>query len=60
MTDRNSFRDIIESFWSTLKLVRKGTIHKLSEKYLQDTVHQIESTVRRMTGKHLSYERLVA
>ena len=63
----------IESFWSMLKRVHKGTYHKMSAKHLQryvdefagrhgvreqDTVDQMSAVVAGMAGKRLTYRDL--
>lgn len=63
----------IESFWAQLKRGYNGTYHQMSEKHLdryvgefaarhnsrpQDTIHQMETIVRGMLGKRLTYESL--
>ena len=65
----------IDSFWSMLKRGHKGTYHKMSRKHLDryvqefagrqnqrelDTVDQMAEMVRRMEGKRLRYDTLVA
>ena len=60
----------IESFWSMLKRVHKGTFHKISPKHLQryvsefagkhnvrdsDTIAQMRDTVARLVGRNLLY-----
>ena len=64
----------IESLWSMLKRAHKGTFHKLSPKHLdryvqefagrhnireQDTIEQMHSLAKGMTGKRLRYRDLV-
>ena len=65
----------VESFWSMLKRAHKGTFHKLSPKHLQryvnefagrhniremDTLTQMAFIARRMMGKRLKYQYLIA
>ena len=65
----------MESFWSTLKRVHKGTFHKLSKKHLQryvnefsgrhnirelDTIDQMAVIVEKMDNKRLRYKDLIA
>lgn len=65
----------VESYWSMLKRAYKGTFHKMSPKHLQryvnefacrhniremSTTTQMAFVARRLMGKRLSYERLIA
>ena len=65
----------VESFWSMLKRAHMGTFHKLSPKHLDryvqefagkhnlralDTLAQMKSVVRRLAGKSLNYQELIA
>ena len=65
----------IESFWAMFKRAHKGTYHKMSPKHLQryvnefvgrhgvrpcDTITQMQTLVKRTTGKKLAYEQLIA
>ena len=65
----------MESFWSMLKRAHTGTFHKLSPKHLDryiqefagrhnlrqsDTIDQMRTVVRRLTGRRLPYRELVA
>ena len=65
----------VESFWATVERGHKGVFHKFSKKHLQryvdefagkhnarnwDTIDQMRSIYRRMIGKRLKYEDLIA
>ncbi len=65
----------VESFWSMLKRAHKGMFHKLSHKHLQryvnefcgrhniremDTLTQMRFIARKLMGKHLKYQDLIA
>ena len=65
----------VESFWSMLKRVHKGTFHKLSAKHVQryvnefagrqniremDTIDQMVHIVAHLIGKRLMYRELIA
>ena len=65
----------IESFWSMLKRAYVGTFHKIGPKHAQrcvsefsarhnmrqrDTIEQMISVVRSMTGRRLRYSDLIA
>ena len=65
----------IESFWATLKRAHKGVYHKMSPKHLGryvtefvgrhnarglDTIDQMRLMARRLVGKRLRYEDLIA
>ena len=73
--DENIHINGMESFWSVLKRAHKGTFHKISKKHLDlyvtefagkhntrtlDTIKQMESIVRGMVGKNLTYKKLVS
>ncbi len=65
----------IESFWSLLKRGYHGTFYHMSEKHLgryvgefagrhndrpEDTIDQMQSMARNMSGKRLRYQDLIA
>ena len=65
----------IESFWSILKRVHKGTFYKINPKHLQryvsefagkhniresGTLNQMRNTVSRFVGRNLLYRDLIA
>ena len=65
----------VESFWAMLKRAHKGTFHKMSPKHLQryvnefagrhnirelDTMTQMAFIARKLMGKRLSYQDLIA